>query len=192
MNFVSANKRGGTTVSRPTLFSGLTLLEKYQLFTFGCALNLMRLRVCMELGAAKYIFRNAGPSDLLELRTIALAKPQTRPEFYEAHVAFHQRMFRIGGGAITDDFNRLLNYAFRMVDIEPESTALSPESFEAEMRSHLALCDELAHGTVTGFTQLLSRHLAAYDDLFDPQGDTTRRYQLADPRLIDASEVGKE
>ena len=181
MNFLSANKRGGTVFRRPELFSSLELICRYQLMTLDLAVDLMRFRILMELGAAKYIYRNRTDADLRELRTLCRVRPENQLEFYENHLAFHQRLFRIGGGRISDNFNTLLLYAFRVTGLKQcEEKNDTPESYAEEMAGHQGLCEVLKNGTETEFCRALSGHFESYNDLFGPNSQNPDRFQLED------------
>ena len=179
MNLLSANKRGGTVFRRPEIFSSLELICRYQLMTLDLAVDLMRFRILMELGAAKYIYRNHTAADLRELRALCRVRPETQQEFYENHLAFHQRLFRIGGGRISDNFNTLLLYSFRVTGVkEHYERNNTPDGYVEEMAAHQALCEVLKNGTEEEFCRALSGHFESYNDLFDPNSQNPDRFKL--------------
>ena len=113
---------------------------------------MMGLRVVMELGMAEFIFRNKTPESLAELRQYAGTERNVQEIPLE--IAFHTRLFAIGGNAMAGEFQKLLATAFQAREERGGSLLKTP--------SHREICDALEQGSEEEFRKVLRAHFEPY------------------------------
>ena len=152
LGLIESRKRRGMTVARPNAFAGVSKLAEARLFSEGERREMMGLRVVMELGMAEFIYRKKTPALLAELRRHA--GPERDFQEIPLEIAFHTRLFAIGGNAMAGEFQKILATAFRSRE-EPGGSVLRTPS-------HRELCDVLEQGTEEEFRKILRAHFEPY------------------------------
>jgi len=155
LGLVESRKRKGMILSRPNAFAGVSKLAEAKLFSPEECHELMGIRVVMELGMADFIFDRKTPEALAELRKVA-GKPQNT-QALEDELAFHSKLFAIGGNAMASRFRHILSNAFEPVY---QNRAVIKKGLNTP--SHLEICDVLEHGTREEFQQILRVHFKPY------------------------------
>ncbi len=155
LGLVEARKRKGTVLSRPNAFAGVSKLAEAELFSAEECHQLMGIRVVMELGMANFIFDRKTPETIAELRKVAGKAQSTQA--IEDELAFHSRLFAIGGNAMADQFRHILSNAFEPV--YQKRIFVKPEG---NTPSHQQICDVLAKGTREEFQKILRAHFEPY------------------------------
>lgn len=174
MHLIQSNKGGGTVLCEPKMFSTLDMMKTYNLLTPLSAVSLMRMRILLEVGAARYIFNQATEKDIADLREIT-HKEYPKVSFQD--IEFHSRMFRIAnmGG---DEFHDLIFTGFQVIGTTDEfaekevQEGYTRTEFEEVLRKrfpqdHEHICDVLENGTEDEFYDLIVKHLKGYDRLFN-------------------------
>ena len=155
LGLIDSRRRRGMTVARPNAFAGVSKLAAARLFSDGERREMMELRVVMELGMAEFIFKRKTPELLAELRRYADDAQSYRD--ISPEIAFHTRLFAIGGNAMADEFQKILVSAFHARGTEsPRRNVRTP--------THREICDALEHGTEEEFRSLLRAHFEPYID----------------------------
>lgn len=149
------SRRRGMTLSRPNIFAGVSKAAEARLFSDGEYREMMGLRVVMELGMTEFIYRKKTPEQLAELRQCA-GDEQNIQEI-PLEIAFHTRLFAIGGNAMAGQFQKILVTAFRIPDLVTGKDPLPTPS-------HRDICDVLEHGSSEDFRRILTEHFAPYTD----------------------------
>ena len=102
---------------------------------------------------AEFIYRKKTPELLAELRFYADEGPLRA--VIPREVAFHTRLFAIGGNAMADRFQKILVTAFGAQAGKASGPALDPPT-------HRDICDALERGTCDEFRRVLTEHFAPY------------------------------
>ena len=152
LGLIEARKRRGMTLSRPNAFAGVSKLAEARLFSDSERREMMGLRVVMELGMAEFVYRRRTPELVAELRKFA-GREQSSQDI-PLEIAFHTRLFAIGGNAMANQFQQILVTAFRSRRGEAVSGLKTP--------SHREICDVLEHGSEAEFYRVLRAHFEPY------------------------------
>jgi DNA-binding FadR family transcriptional regulator len=152
LGLIESRKRRGMTVARPNAFAGVSKLAEARLFSDGERREMMGLRVVMELGMAEFIHRRRTPELLAGLRRYADDAKSYRDIAPE--IAFHTRLFAIGGNAMAGEFQKILATAFQSREERGGSRLKTP--------SHREICDALEQGSEEEFRKILRAHFEPY------------------------------
>ena len=106
----------------------------------------------MELGMAEFISARKSPDDIRELRRLA-ERSGTAPGV-ENEIAFHHKLFTIGGNSLAGEFFKIISTAF--------SPVKAPSVPQSDLPGHLELCDVLENGSHQDFYETLKGHFAPY------------------------------
>lgn len=153
IGLIESRKRRGMILRRPNAFEGVRKLAKERYFSNEECSQFMQIRAIMELGMVNLIWENRTPAVLKELRGLA-GEPGKAPTI-EEEIAFHRKLFGIGGNFVADQFLKILATAF-----EP----LKP-STEEEWKgtpTHSDICDALENGTKEEFYKAMEVHFKPY------------------------------
>jgi len=153
LGMIDSRKRRGMTLRRPDAFAGVSKLAEARLFSDGERREMMGLRVVMELGMAEFIFRRRTPELVAGLRKFAGAERSSQDIPLE--IAFHTRLFAIGGNAMANQFQNILVTAFQSHRPDGSSDVLKTPS-------HREICDVLEHGSSDDFYRVLRAHFEPY------------------------------
>jgi len=152
LGMIDSRKRRGMTLRHPDAFAGVSKLAEARLFSDGERREMMGLRVVMELGMAEFIFRRRTPELVAELRRYAGSERSSQDIPME--IAFHTRLFAIGGNAMANQFQNILVTAFNSRRNEVRGALRTP--------SHREICDVLEHGSSDDFYRVLRAHFEPY------------------------------
>lgn len=155
LGMVESRKRKGMILRRPNAFAGVSKLAETKLFSAEECREFMGIRVVMELGMADFIFARKTPEQVAELRKVA-GKPQSTQEM-EVELAFHSKLFAIGGNGMANQFRHILFTSF-----EPVYGDRAFLRTKLKTPTHLEICDILEHGTKEEFYQILRAHFEPY------------------------------
>ena len=151
LGFIESRRRRGMALSRPNVFAGVSKAAEAQLFSDAECREMMGLRVVMELGMAEFIFRNRSGEKIAELRKCACGRPVQEVPL---EIAFHTRLFAIGGNAMADQFQKILVTAFHNRNKVAKKRLKTP--------THIDICDALESTSKTKFHRVLREHFEPY------------------------------
>ncbi|MBQ9753579.1 MAG: FadR family transcriptional regulator [Lentisphaeria bacterium] len=145
-------KRRGMVLKRPNAFAGVSKIAQARLFSRDECREFMEIRIFMELGMAEFISARKSPDDIRELRRLA-ERSGTAPGV-ENEIAFHHKLFTIGGNSLAGEFFKIISTAF--------SPVKAPSVPQSDLPGHLELCDVLENGPHQDFYETLKGHFAPY------------------------------
>lgn len=145
-------KRRGMVLKRPNAFAGVSKLAQARLFSREECREFMEIRIFMELGMAEFISSRKTPEDLQELRQLASTAGNICS--VDDEIAFHHKLFTMGGNGLAGEFFRIISTAFAPVKFSSEPTGLIP--------GHPELCDALENGSWQEFYETLKAHFSPY------------------------------
>lgn len=145
-------KRRGMVLKRPNAFAGVSKLARADLFSSEECREFMEIRIFMELGMAEFISARKTPEDLKELRR--LAESSGPVPSVDDEIAFHHKLFTLGGNGLAGEFFRIISTAFAPVRSSTEPAGLFP--------GHLEICDALEKESWLEFYEVLKKHFTPY------------------------------
>lgn len=153
---IESRKRRGIVITRPNAFVGVKKMAQAEIFSEDEWKEFLGLRITMEIGMADMIYEMATEEDIAELRQLAGDDILVRPA--EEEIAFHSKLFSIGGNYLGNQFMDALKKSFDYVLRINEE--LSPE----EIKTHCDICDALEFGTKDEFNQVIKIHFQRYTE----------------------------
>lgn len=159
LNIVESRKRKGMVLTRPDAFVSLKKLADARLFTKEDHLELMELRVALEIGMANFIFLRKTPDMVSHLWK--LAGPDTYRHDVDTEVNFHCYLFSIGGNNLASNFRNILISAFAQMPPSHFTQKDDPEE-DKMISTHHQICDTLENGTSDDFLAVMKKHFALY------------------------------
>ena len=154
LGVIESRKRKGMFIrKRLNAFESVRKLACASLFTKEEYRQFMQIRVIMEMGMVSYIWKNRTAQAVEELRRIAedIAMPAIENE-----IAFHSKLFSMGGNDIASQFQNIIISAF-----DPNYHP-SAENHNSDAEAHIQMCDSLENGTIEDFRKLMEKHFKPY------------------------------
>lgn len=158
IGLVESRKCRGTVVARSNAFAGISQLASAEVFSVDEWKEFVSLRIALEIGMADFIHARATAEDIAELRK--LAGPPTLEHSVADEVAFHSKLFAVGGNLAGNQFMEALVTSFKYQFTDKR------HDFGDLKMTHLDLCDALESGTKEEFTAVLKNHFKPHIDWF--------------------------
>ncbi len=154
---VESRKCRGMIVTSPNAFAGVHNLAEAEIFSEEEWKEFLSLRIVMEIGMADFIHAKATKEDIAELRR--LAGPPTLQHAVAEEIAFHSKLFSIGGNVIANQFMAALAGSFKY-QVKKDFTDLT----DLKGKTHQDMCDALENGTKEEFTNIIKAHFKPHTD----------------------------
>ena len=153
LGLIESRKRRGMILCHPNAFEGVRKLAKERYFSNEECSQFMQIRAIMELGMVNLIWGNRTAENLKELRKFA----GVRGKFpsIEEEIAFHCKLFGMGGNFVADQFLKILSTAF-------ETLKPSTEEEWKGNPTHADICRALENGTKDEFYKIMEKHFKPY------------------------------
>ena len=148
----SRKRRGMVLKDKVNVFAGVRKFADARLFSEDDKKDFMHMRVIMEKGFLPDIWANRTPDDLRELRSIAEGSQMFD---VEGEIAFHSKLFSIGGNAIASQFQKIISSAFKY-DFSENS------EWSKDVPTHSEICDILEKGNQKEFEYAMNKHFSTY------------------------------
>ena len=150
---IESRKRRGIVVSRPNAFAGMSRLAEAEVFSEDEWFEIISMRIIMEIGMSDLVYERATAEDIAELRK--LAGPPVLIHSISDEIAFHRKLFAIGGNFMANQFMGALVASFKygLKDVS--------EDFDTR-KTHSDLCDILESGTKEDFNNAMKNHFKQY------------------------------
>lgn len=159
LGLVETRKKKGMTIAQPDAFIGLEKMVSTGVMSEEYRIDLLEMRVILELGMADYIFNKKTDSDIKELEAIVEKENLNKMTLYELNqldMAFHSRLYNISGNKVLKHLQGILKPVFRNIcdDAEKSSKTITT--------GHKEICDMLKCGTADEFREVMRKHLSVY------------------------------
>ena len=112
---IESRKRRGIVVTRPNAFAGVHKLVEAEVFSPDEWFECISIRIIMEIGMADLIHARAAAEDIAELRKLAGKPEPILPA--DDEIAFHRKLFAVGGNFMANQFMEALVASFRLQPI---------------------------------------------------------------------------
>ena len=159
LGLIDSNKKNGIKLLKFDLFPALervldpTVLEKETLQ------ELVELRIMLEIGMVKTLFRKKTPEDIQRLRKIVADYLSSNKDKNKiAHeINFHSALYKITGNRTLIGFQKYLKVVFDYVHQAEEKANIQESKID-----HSDLVDCLEKGTEDEFRQKMQEHFSGY------------------------------
>ncbi|MBR2509655.1 MAG: FadR family transcriptional regulator [Lentisphaeria bacterium] len=154
LGVIESRKRKGMFLRQHfNAFEGVRKLAAARLFSKEQYRQFMQIRVIMEMGMVNYIWKNRTQEEIAELRKLAATDgvPSIQDE-----IAFHSKLFSMGGNDIASQFQNILISAF-----DPAFHTVL-KNWSSNAVTHIQICDALAGTSIEKFRKLMEKHFQVY------------------------------
>ncbi|MFA5205723.1 MAG: FCD domain-containing protein [Lentisphaeria bacterium] len=161
LGLVESRKRRGMELVKPDPFIGLERLATANVLDDRDQLELLELRVVMELGMCDYVSARVTAADLRALAEIVRRdRPEQHdlPEMDRVEYQFHAKLYQISGNETLRRLQGILQPFLRIL----RQNKKIPLRDNPHPPSHRELYEWLKKGDAAGFRDGMRRHLEVY------------------------------
>lgn len=168
LGIIESRKKRGIVISQPNVMFSFKKVVNPFVLSRDTILDLLGMRVSLEIGCARMIIYNITDADIAELKEI-VARENTIDSMkvdIEIERAFHSRLYTISGNKVMLDFLNTLLPVFKYVNENFEDF----DQFNRQRRGkgrfvrHKDFIPYLESRDVEGYQKAMEDHLVAYID----------------------------
>jgi DNA-binding FadR family transcriptional regulator len=168
LGMVQSRTRRGMILCEPNLYAGIERVLNPTLMGTDNILDVIGLRITMEIGCADFIFQNITDKDIEELEEIiAEGKPVNNMFGADNDSRFHAKLYEISGNRtlfnLQEIFSPLFGFARKNLVDEIEKLKAN----KSEWVSHRDLLDSIKEGDISKYQRLMKKHLQLYFDYME-------------------------
>lgn len=169
MGMIESRTKRGMTLSEPRLFGGIEKVIKPLWLTEDTLLDILELRMALEIGCTDSIFRNITPADIAELEEIVSVGTAVGNNKYApvSEYQFHTKLYEITGNNAIKEFQAIIHPVMDFVKdrykVYFEEIAARIEE-AGETVSHEMLLAFLKAGDKEGYRKAIVRHFKIYSE----------------------------
>jgi len=168
LGIIESRKRRGMVVAEPNIIHSLKKVINPYMLSKETILNLLGMRVSLEIGCASFIINNVTDDDIKELKKIVAREAKTKDIKIdiEAEQAFHSKIYSIAKNRVMLDFISLLLPVFRYVNdhFEDFDRFNQMNAGARQQVGHKELVSFLEARDLKGYQKAVEEHLRAYID----------------------------
>lgn len=172
IGLVESRTRRGMVITEPSLFCGMKLIFNPQWMTENTLVEILELRVALEIGITDNIFKNITPKQISELENIVETGIALEGKKYApiSEAAFHTKLYEISGNYAVIKFQDIFLPVMQYIKdkfkdyFEPVSKRLGKDR---EYISHAQLLEFIKTGDKDGYFKAIKQHLILYSEYID-------------------------
>ena len=171
LGLVKSRTRRGMILSEPSLLGGLNKVIEPSIMSEKNIKEILGLRIALEIGNAYLIIKHITDEDMLELDEIAGNYNASGYNKFtvDADHAFHSKLHEIAGNEVISKYQEIFYKVFVYTDknfskhFEDYNKKISKD----QLVTHRDLLKKLKERDVSGFQDLMLKHLTLYVDFID-------------------------
>lgn len=171
LGLVKSRTRRGMVLSEPSLLGGLNKVIEPSIMSEKSIKEILGLRIALEIGNAYLIIKHLTDEDVLELEKIIgnYYASEYNKFTVDADHAFHSKLHEIAGNEVISKYQEIFHKVFVYTDknfgkyFEEYNKSISKD----KLVTHRDLLKKLKERDVSGFQDLMLRHLTLYVDFMD-------------------------
>ncbi|MEN6453903.1 MAG: GntR family transcriptional regulator [Prolixibacteraceae bacterium] len=122
LGIVQSRTRKGIVIQEPSLLSGFEKVFEPYLLSEGAILDMMGMRIVLEIGLTDFLFRNLDDQKVRELENIVRSQEAMRYSLtVEQETEFHKKIYEISGNSFLIEFQKIIHPVFEFAKINYES-----------------------------------------------------------------------
>jgi DNA-binding FadR family transcriptional regulator len=122
LGIVQSRTRKGIVIQEPSLLSGFEKVIEPYLLSEGAILDMMGMRVALEIGLTDFLFRNLNESKVNELENIVRSQEAMKFSLtVEQETEFHKKIYEISGNNFIIEFQKIIHPVFEFAKSNYES-----------------------------------------------------------------------
>lgn len=177
LGLVKSRTRRGMILSEPSLLGGLNKVIEPSIMSEKNIKEILGLRIALEIGNAYLIIKHITDEDMLELDEIAGNYNASGYNKFtvDADHAFHSKLHEIAGNEVISKYQEIFYKVFVFTDknfskhFEDYNKKISKD----QLVTHRDLLKKLKERDVSGFQDLMLKHLTLYVDFIDSNAENT-------------------
>lgn len=167
LGIIESRKRRGMIVVEPNVMYGFQKVLNPHTLSRETVLDLLSMRVSLEIGSARIIINNITDEDIEELKEIVSRESKIKsPKVdIETERKFHSKIYQVAGNKVMLDFLNLLIPVFKFVNENfADFDKFNKISGKNRIVRHKDLVTYLEARDVEGYQKAVEDHLRAYVD----------------------------
>jgi GntR family transcriptional regulator, transcriptional repressor for pyruvate dehydrogenase complex len=177
LGIIESRQRRGMVVAEPNVMYGFQKVLNPHMLSRKTILDLLGMRVSLEIGSARIIINNITDEDIAELKEIVAREPKGKsPKVdIETERRFHTKIYSIARNRVMLDFLNLLLPVFKFVNenFAGFNKFNSARKGREQLVRHKDLIPFLEARDVEGYQKAVEGHLIAYVDYIAAASDDT-------------------
>jgi GntR family transcriptional repressor for pyruvate dehydrogenase complex len=168
LGIIESRKRRGMVVSEPNVIRGFQKVINPHILSRETILNLLGMRVSLEIGNARIVINNVTDEDIIELKQIVAKESKIKSPKVDIEMEreFHLKIYAISTNKVMLDFMNLIIPVFKFVNENfSDFDRFNKITMErGRIVRHKDLIPYLEARDVEGYQKAMEDHLGAYVD----------------------------
>jgi DNA-binding FadR family transcriptional regulator len=166
LGIVQSRTRKGIVIQEPSLLSGFEKVIEPYLLSEGAIVDMMGMRIALEIGLTDFLFRNLTDQKVSELENIVRSQEAMMYSLtVEQETEFHKKIYEISGNNFIIQFQKIIHPVFEFAKMNYESHfAPVNERLHGEGRivTHQDLFQCIKDRDMEGYRNAIKIHLQPY------------------------------
>lgn len=173
LGLVKSRTRKGIVLTEPDITKVMQRMINPRILGMNNVLDLLGLRVSLEIGMADFIIDNVTDKDIAELEDIVLKQEiQAKNQLsVESDHTFHARLYEISGNITLLKFQEILYPLFIFIkeNYQAYISSYNERLAECDLVTHAMLLGKIKEKDASAFRDLMKKHLNLYIRLIREQ-----------------------
>lgn len=173
LGLIETRTKRGMVLAEPDILSGMKRMVDSQLMSEKNILDILGMRVAIEIGIADFIYLNKTEKDIEELEYIVDREKvlEMNQLSKEEESTFHYKLYEMTGNSTIINLFRVVAPVFVYVkdNFEDILSEYKKKVKDKKRPSHKDLVDIIKNGNASQYRQAISRHLEIYFHLLNTQ-----------------------
>ncbi|MDD4192021.1 MAG: GntR family transcriptional regulator [Mangrovibacterium sp.] len=164
LGIVHSRTRKGIVIQEPSLLSGFEKVIEPYLLSEQAIVDMMGMRIALEIGLTDFLFRNIDETKTRELEQIVRSQETAKyPLTVEQETEFHKKIYEISGNSFIIRFQQIIHPVFEFAKRNYESYfAPVNERLDRKIVTHHELFRFIRDRDMEGYRNAIKIHLQPY------------------------------
>ncbi|MBN8857552.1 MAG: FadR family transcriptional regulator [Sphingobacteriales bacterium] len=187
LGIIESRTRRGMVVSEPNVMYGFQKVLNPHTLSRETILNLLGMRVSLEIGCASIVINNITDEDIEELKLIVAKENAIKSQKIDIEMerAFHTKIYRVANNQVMLDFLDLLIPVFKFVNENFEDFDKFNQLVKRQSRivRHKDIIPYLENRDIKGYQLAVEDHLRVYLEYIADSQKKNKRQNHTDKKL---------
>ena len=166
LGIVQSRTRKGIVIQEPSLMSGFEKVIEPYLLGERAIVDMMGLRIALEIGLTDFLFKNLDDRKVDELENIVRSQEAMKFSLtVEQETEFHKKIYEISGNNFIIQFQQIIHPVFEFAKMNYESYFAPVNERllqEGKIVTHQHLFQCIKNRDMEGYRQAIKTHLQPY------------------------------
>lgn len=166
LGIVQSRTRKGIVIQEPSLLSGFEKVFEPYLLSKNAIVDMMGMRIALEIGLTDFLFRNLDDRKVEELENIVRSQEAMKYSLtVEQETEFHKKIYEISGNDFIIQFQKIIRPVFQFAKMNYESHFAPINerlSGEGKIITHKDLFLLIRDQDIEGYRDAIKKHLQPY------------------------------